>query len=134
MGKINKLIALLLAIANYSKDIHYNAKGSEFYSEHLLADRVSENIYDYIDSIKEVFFLAADKEPLASKEYLKKASELIPDIKDDKQSFKSLLDLLVDALKHIETLKDLTKGEENLIGNIAENLQTSAGLINRQIK
>lgn len=71
---------------------------------------------------------------LSSKEYLKKASELIPDIKDDKQSFKSLSDLLVDALKHIETLKDLTKGEENLIGNIAENLQTSAGLIIRQIK
>lgn len=134
MEKINKLITLLLAIANYSKDIHYNAKGAAFYSEHLLADRVSENIYDYIDSIKEVFFLAADKEPLSSKEYLKKASELIPDIKDDKQSFKSLSDLLVDALKHIETLKDLTKGEENLIGNIAENLQTSAGLIIRQIK
>ena len=134
MEEINKLIEYLLAIANYSKDIHYRSKGSAFYSEHLLADRISENIYDYIDSIKEVFFLAADKEPLKSSEYLKKASELIPEIKDDKQSFKSLSVLIVTTLQHIEELKDLTKGEENLIGNIAENLQTSLGLINRQIK
>lgn len=135
MEEINKLIEYLLAIANYSKDIHYRSKGSAFYSEHLLADRISENIYDYIDSIKEVFFLAADKEPLKSSEYLKKASELIPEIsKEDKQCFKSLSKLLVNTLQHIEELKDLTKGEENLIGNIAENLQTSLGLVNRQIK
>ena len=38
------------------------------------------------------------------------------------------------ALREIESLKDLSKGEDNLFGAIAENLQVSLGLINRQIK
>lgn len=135
MENLNKLICALIALQNFCKDIHYNSKGDAFYSKHLLVDRVSENISDYIDSIKEVCFLAADKEPLASSEYLKKASELIPDIsKNDKDSFMKLKDLLVKALKQIEKLTKLTKGEDNLIGAIAENLQTSLGLVNRQVK
>ena len=45
-----------------------------------------------------------------------------------------LKDLLVKALKQIEKLTKLTKGEDNLIGAIAENLQTSLGLVNQQVK
>lgn len=135
MKNINKLIILLIAIQNYCKDIHYNSKGEAFYSKHLLVDRVQENISENIDKIKELFFLADDKEPLSSKEYLISASKLIPDIaSDDKESFNRLLGLLLITIKDIESLKDLTKGEENLIGAIAEDLQASIGLINRQIK
>ena len=135
MENINKLIEYLLAVANFAKDIHYSAKGDSFYSKHLLCDRISENIYDYIDSIKEIFFLAADKEPLPSGEYLSRATSLIPQIaEDDKTNFTSLSILLESALQDIEKIKDLTKGEENLIGAIAENLQASLGLVNRQVK
>lgn len=135
MENINKLIEYLLAVANFAKDIHYSAKGEAFYSKHLLCDRISENIYDYIDSIKEIFFLAADKEPLPSGEYLSRATSLIPQIaEDDKTNFTSLSILLESALQDIEKIKDLTKGEENLIGAIAENLQTALGLVNRQVK
>lgn len=134
MESINKLIEYLIAIQNFAKDIHYNSKGDAFYSKHLLVDRVGENISDYIDSIKELFFLAADKEPLPSGEYLSRATSLIPEISGkDKEDFQSLQKLLVDALQHIEKLKDLTKGEENLIGAVAENLQTSLGLVNREV-
>ena len=135
MEDINKLIEYLIAISNFVKDIHYNCKGEAFYSKHLLADRIEENIADYLDQIKEVFFLAADKEPLPSGEYLSRATSFIPEIaEEDKANFKSMQNLLVVTLQHIETLKDLTKGEENLIGAIAENLQTSLGLTNKQIK
>ena len=136
MEQINKIIEYLIAICNFSKDIHYNCKGDAFYSKHLLVDRVCENLNDYIDSIKEVFFLGgANKEPLPSYEYLKKAAELIPEIqKEDKKNFEKLRDLLIAAIKQIEKTKALSKGEENLIGSIAENLQTSLGLINQQVK
>lgn len=135
MENINRLIVYLLAIANFSKDIHYSAKGEAFYSKHLLADRIQENISEYLDQIKEVFFLAADKEPLPSGEYLSRATSQIPQIsKEDKACFISLATLLVQSLQTIEEMQDLTKGEENLIGAIAENLQTSLGLVNRQIK
>lgn len=135
MEEINKLIEYLIAIQSFSKDLHYNCKGESFYSKHLLADRIQENISEYIDQIKEVFFLAGDKEPLPSGEYLSRATSLIPQIaNEDKANFESMQNLLVVTIQHIEDLEDLTKGEENLVGNIAQDLQNSLGLINLQVK
>ena len=134
MENINKLIAQLIAICNYSKDIHYNSKGEAFYGKHLLADRVQENINEYIDQIKEICILGNDMKTLPSGEYLLKATSFIPAIQDDdKANFKSLENLLVIALGTLEALEG-TKGEENLYGAIAQDLQNSLGLINRQIK
>ena len=135
MENINKVIEYLIAIQNFAKDIHYNCKGEAFYSKHLLADRISDNLSEYLDNIKEVFFMAADKAPLPSGEYLSRATSLIPELSQgDKQNFESLRNLLVNALEHLENLKDLTKGEENLIGAIAQDLQTGLALVNFQIK
>ena len=134
MGKINEIIIYLMAVANFAKDIHYNCKGDSFYSKHLLADRVEENIYDFIDDIKEIFFLAANIDTLPSKEYLNQAAGIIPDITgDDKEDFKALGELITKTLKLIENTDNTTTGESNLLGNIAENLQKSLGLITRQI-
>lgn len=135
MEEANKLIEYLIAIQSFAKDIHYNAKGDAFYSKHLLADRIQENIQEYIDGIKEVKFLGNDEKPLTSGEYLSRATSLIPMLsEDDKENFTSMENLLVNALTVIEQSQDLTFGEENLYGNIAENLQQSLGLVNRQIK
>lgn len=135
MEKVNSIIAHLLAIQNFAKDIHYNCKGEAFYSKHLLCDRVAENIYDYIDSIKETSFLARMKEPLQCSEYLRNATAYIPDIAllNDEESFQKLASLIALTLEIIQDLKDLTIAEENLFGNIAENLQNSLGLLNRQV-
>ena len=134
MEKVNNLICSLLAIQNFCKDIHYNAKGDAFYSKHLLADRVQDNISDYIDRIKEVAILGNDEQTLPSGEYLSRATSLIPEIqKDDKDNFKSLENLIVNTLMILQD-QEATRGEDNLYGAIAEDLQNSLGLINRQIK
>lgn len=135
MDKINNLIAGLLAIANYAKDIHYNAKGDAFYAKHLLADRIEENLPDFIDKLKEVCILGNNEAALPSSEYLRKAINLLPEItQNDKDNFKKLAELIITNLALIEHLPELTKGEDNLIGAIAEDLQNNLGLINRQIK
>lgn len=135
MDKINTLIEYLIAISNFAKDIHYNCKGESFYSKHLLADRINDNLNDHIDSIKELFFMAADKTPLPSGEYLSRATSLIPQVeKTDKANFKSMQNLLVNTLQHIETLTDLTRGESSLIDAVAQDLQSSLALVNFQIK
>lgn len=135
MDKINNLICSLIAIQNFCKDIHYSCKGNAFYSKHLLADRVQDNIADYIDRIKEVSILGNDVDTLPSGEYLSRATSLIPELaKEDKDNFKSLENLLVNTLMAIQQIDSATKGEDNLYGAIAEDLQNSLGLINRQIK
>ena len=134
MDKVNNLICSLIAIQNFCKDIHYNAKGDAFYAKHLLADRIQENISDYIDRIKEVSILGNDEKTLASGEYLSRATSLIPEIEgDDKKNFQSLENLLVNTLMALQEIEG-TLGEDNLYGAIAEDLQNSLGLINRQIK
>jgi DNA-binding ferritin-like protein len=135
MDKINNLICSLIALQNFCKDIHYNAKGDAFYSKHLLADRIQNNISDYIDSIKEVCVLGNDEETLPSGEYLSRATSLIPELEsNDKKNFESLQNLIVNILTLIQSIEPSTKGEDNLYGAIAEDLQNSLGLLNRQIK
>lgn len=132
----NKLISYLLAIANFAKDIHYSCHGESFYGKHLFADRIQENMYEYIDQIKEVCLLGNDIEPLSSIEYLKKAVDIIPykNPADDKANFKEMQNLIVETLSVIEEIQDITKGEENLIGAIAQDLQNNLGLVNLQVK
>lgn len=135
MESITSLIIYLIAIQNFCKDIHYNAKGEAFYSKHLLADRIQENISEYLDDIKEICILGSNEETLPSGEYLSRATSLIPQIQeDDKDNFKSLENILINTLELLEKMENSTKGEENLYGNIAQDLQQSLGLIYRQIE
>jgi len=129
MDNINDIIASLIAIQNYSKDIHYNCIGKEAYSWHLLADRVQDNLSEYIDRLKE-YMLGCDINPLSSKEYLSRAMEIIPDIETNTiLSFTKLQNLIVGTLNLIEETK-LNKAGDNLISEIADNLTNSNGIIN----
>lgn len=130
---MNKLIIKLIAIKETAKGIHYTCKGNEAYSMHLLADRVVENIDDYIDSCKESI-LGSDEYPLQGTKYLFEAIKLIPVINpgNNKENFTLLYHIIEDTLKHINSMQ-VDKADENLIGNIAENLKNSKGLINLQI-
>lgn len=135
MENINQIIAYLLAIQNYAKDIHYNCKGLAFYAQHQLADRIFEELDDFQDALKETCLLGNDLLPLPSTEYLSKARFLIPSINEDTaQNFQSMKRLLTEALSVIENTQGTTRGEQSLLDSIAENLQQKLGLVNRQVK
>lgn len=124
--QIDKLICYLLAIENYAKDIHYNCKGENFYGNHLFADRIGDNLSDYIDQLKEICLLGHNFKTLDSKVYLKSTIDLIP----SEISFENMKMLIIDTLAHIESMLILSKGDENLIGAISQDLQNNLGLIN----
>lgn len=135
MDNIHNLISSLIAISNFAKDIHYSCHGEAFYGKHLFADRIQDNLYDYIDQIKEICLLGNEIEPLPSAEYLKSAITLIPSKTHiDTHNFENMKELVINTLALIEDTENLTKGEENLIGNIAQDLQNNLGLINLQLK
>lgn len=73
MEKNNKLICYLVAIQNFTKDIHYSCKGDAFYGKHLLVDRIYDGLDDFIDGIKETCLLGNDILPLPSGEYMARA-------------------------------------------------------------
>ena len=75
--------------------------------------------------------------PLQNVEYYKAyvlEKALTLDERNDKANFIKLQETIEKALKVIDSLKDLSRGEENLIGNIAEKLQKFKGLLNLQIE
>lgn len=123
--QIDNLIVMLLAIANYAKDIHYNCSGPNFYGNHLFADRIQENLYEYIDQLKEVCLLGHDIKPLHSSIYLARAAQIVPEGSD----FESMRTLMINALIVIEEVNNLSKGDENLIGAIAQDIQNNVGLL-----
>lgn len=123
---IDNLIIRLTAIKNYAKDIHYNCRGDDFYGKHLFADRIGNNLSDYIDQLKEVCLLGHELKTLPSKDYLQGAVKIIP----DNISFDVMRTLIVDTLESIENIKGISKGDENLIGAISQDLQNNLGLIN----
>lgn len=138
MENINKLICYLLAIANFAKDIHYSCKGEAFYSKHLLADRIQEGLYDFIDSIKEICLLGNDILPSPSGEYLAMTMNLLPPVEtDDRKNFQNMQKLLIDCLVLMQEMlqdKDTPRAEVSLIDGIAQDLQQKLGLVNLQVK
>lgn len=122
-----------MAIQNYAKDIHYSVYGENFYGQHLFADRIFEPLNDYIDSIKENCLLFEQKEPLSGKEYLAQASVAIPErTQDSNKNWNNMRELHIKTLVFIEKMLDLSPGEANLIGNVAETLNNNLGLLNLQ--
>ena len=81
---------------------------------------------DYIDQLKEVCLLGHGLKTLPSKDYLQGATKIIP----DDISFDVMRTLIVDTLESIENIKGISKGDENLIGAISQDLQNNLGLIN----
>lgn len=128
--KIDSLIVYLLAIVNYAKDIHYNCYGESFYGQHLFADRFTDDMYEYIDQLKEICLLGHSFKPLHSSKYLVMASEIVP----DGAEFSNMRYLMIDCLAHIESIVGISKGDENLIGAIAQDIQNNVGLINIMLK
>ena len=125
MDTINEVISYIVAITNFAKDIHYNNVG---YADHLLADRVVEDI-DIADDIKEQMIIAEKEMPLASGDYLKKAVELIPEIKEEnRENWISLLNLFEDFKKVIDEVK-ANRGGNSLMDNLAQAVNTSRALL-----
>lgn len=115
-----------MAIERYAKDLHYDCIGPNFYSDHEFADRFTINIEDYLDQLKEVSLLGNGYKPLRSSVYMHLAADLIP----VKPSFRGMRVLMIDALGVIDDITTLRRGDEDLIGSIARNIQNNVGLLN----
>ena len=134
---MNELISYLVAIKGFAKNIHYTVHGDAFYGKHIFADLISDPIDEYIDSIKEICLLGhlpEGERPLDTSQYDELAKPHYPKLSEtsDKENYKNMQDLIILALNHINTLDGLSRGEENLIGAIAEHLQKMNGLLNLQ--
>lgn len=72
---MERLVYMLLGLKMTVKQYHWLAKG---YEEHILADRLEEDLDDYLDEAAELSLVVSDKsEPYTSKYILEKAKEFV---------------------------------------------------------
>ena len=137
---MSEILARLLAIYHFAKDIHYSAKGKDFYSIHLLMDRVADDIHDQIDSINEICYLGKDHVAPSSKDVLEKAYQNMPEFWSDTRENLSELSGIIggtieNILEMIENGTDnMTSAEASLLDDIAKTLMLKKGLILRTLK
>lgn len=132
MDKIDQIICYILAIANFAKDIHYTCKSI---SIHKFMDDIEDNLYDFIDLIKETCFLADNTLPLPSTEYLSRATNILPPIRNlDKENLTELKNLIMQVLEELQTVDNTSRGENSLFDNIAQDLQKKLGLLNLELR
>lgn len=135
MEQLFELLKTLYLIRFYAKDIHYNAKGESFWSDHLLSDEVFNGIDDLTDQINENLYLGYEKKAPRSKDVLEAVADSMPPLPTDiTQCWKNLYNLLVDALGIIESIEaewDMP-ALNSLLDSIADDLQKKRGLIWRR--
>lgn len=127
------ILARLTAIQQYAKDIHYTAKGDQFYAVHLLADRVADGLDDFSDSIKETHYLGGGELPPQSKEILRLAIAYIPVLTDTRENLTRLGSLISSTLDALGDTMGNGRADASLLDNIAQDLKLKLGLINRQV-
>ena len=129
---VKKIACRLQAISNFAYDIHYNARGKDFYENHLFAERIGDKkeVSELVDELFEIVFLGRGKDVPNSKEL----SEIILSItpspkKDEEANYKKLRSMIISCLDDIQSLELLTRGEKDVFGRIAFLLQLNNGLL-----
>ena len=137
--EMEQIISYLIAIKSAAKAIHYRTYGEKFWGDHLLVDRVADDLDDFIDEIFENYYLGKSEDAPQQKVVMSGASGLIPLVDNDIEKDFGLLDeLVVNCLSELQMLaeanQDLTLGDNDLMGRISSDLQKKHGFIWRRIK
>ena len=136
MNKLFDLLKLLYCIRFFAKDIHYTAKGENFYGEHLFADRIFDGIDGFIDDINENLYLGFEEEAPKSKNVMGAVFDALPDSGSDiHEDWVLLYDMITQALELIYKIEEEYQVPQinAVLDGIADDLQKKKGLIWRRI-
>ena len=126
------LVVYLIALQAYAKDFHYYCKS---FGKHLYADIVQDDLYSYIDEIKENVMLGSETLPFSSKWYLAAASALVlPITNDDLQNLTMLKGLIDFGRTYVNAIEGTSRGENALLDEIAGHLDKASGLAFLQLR
>ena len=130
------ILILLIAIQRTAKDVHYHAKGSDFWGEHLLADRIYDGLDDFIDDIFENWYLGKEEEAPLQREFYSEAAKQMANTYEVDWLLKHLDDLIFKCIGQIQLMPtdELTAGDSDLLGRICSDLQKKHGFLVRRFK
>lgn len=126
-----KIIVYLEAIRLAAKQLHYNAKGPNFYSDHLMMDEIQSDIGDFVDEIKENVYMRSGKQVPYEHQIYENVLKILPTEID----LKYLRSLIISCMDHIDEVSEnsVKACDSDLLGKIASNLAKSLGFLNNRL-
>lgn len=124
---MEKILITLIAIKQYIKQYHWQAKS---YQEHILADKLEEDLEDYIDEVAELS-LVTQTPNVESKHLLGEATSFLNG--KDKADLNTLADLFIDLQEQLQSLKPELLGLSDLAGRLSNSILRKLYLIQLQL-
>ena len=134
LKKIGRKLNLIYA---YSKTLHWNASGLEYYADHLLFDRIASDIQDLIDGLIETCIIPIQRVEEKKEDFVKEIFTFDEDAKKDNIEIKDLLDLVVNTINYCDSVSKIEKMPEGIktyLTDISKELLVKGGLIDRRLK
>lgn len=127
---MTELLSKLFALYATLKNLHYSARGVEFYSIHKLADEMNDNIIGYADEIQENFYLGQGMEATDLGEiYLKASAQTTSG--DVDTCLRGVLRLINEILELMPELK--TEPVEDIFSRLSNELYKNKGFVLRTL-
>ena len=133
---MEQLLVYLTAIASLAKDLHYNMYGSNFYGNHLLMDRVYDGIYDFIDEIKENYYMYYQVQiPSDAAVVFPQVIDLLKKSGDEiSEKISALIEWMQDVIYICDDLsngKTQDCGDTDLLGRISVKMKNGVALVRK---
>lgn len=129
---MKELLAQLQAVKMLALDWHYTASGPSFYAQHLLADKVTEDLP--LDDLVETYYLGEKrKTPPKQAEIMADAIKLAE--KNNGSPALNVRELLKLASAHAEELArgNVSIGTKSLLDAVSQKCYVGIGLIERTV-
>ena len=116
----------------YSKILHWNSSGQNYYSDHLLYDRISDDLHSFIDGLVETCIIPLQKNDEINFNF----NDVFSFTALNELSPAFLLDAIVITVKQIDRLshENLPDGIKTYLTDVSKALLVKAGLLDRRLK
>lgn len=129
-----ELVHILTALQIYCKDAHYAFYGIDFKPLHEWADEILEPLQDYIDEIKENYFIMRGLNVPRGVDINAAAADYVPTaLGDNSQILANLLAIIAMAHNKLNGIEEKDAGLNDLLGRIDSHLSKHIALINMAI-
>lgn len=124
---MKEIAQLLLSIYGTCKNIHYNGKGKDYYAQHLLGDRLIEELgpFEIIDHLQECTMLGHCKDAINWKDIA---------INDYIGNDLGYLCKLYEALEEEIQSQKFDKGDESYWTGVLDKINMCKGFVYRSMK
>lgn len=137
---LQELLVKLEALSLYYQNIHWTVSGPNFYSDHLLAERLYNAANGLIDGVAEkAVGITKDKNSVKLPDVLKKVYPIISaqpySVDENVKAFRAALILVQDVIAFVtinEKPETVSLGVKNMLADIADKLEVDVYLLQQR--